>query len=106
MSHEKNLVDYSHENEFSDALIAQGFGNEFLALFRLEQPFVRFDGKRAQYELKHRWLSQECKSESDQSWACVMGAECTYWQRQEIVVLIRRLADNKQVNIFDHFCLF
>lgn len=102
MSQQK-LVDYS--NAFPDALIAQGSGGNFLALYRRDSPATRADGKKASYELDYRWLSQECEEETDQSWACVQGAEVTYWQRKELDKLIRKMERGDEVNLFDHFNL-
>jgi hypothetical protein len=101
--HENNIIDYSHE--FPDAILAQGSGRDFLVLYRLKDPVKRFDGKTAIYEIQYRWLSQECKYDTDESWACVLGEEYSYWQRKEISNLIRKIEQGAEVNIFDHFDL-
>lgn len=101
---QSHIVDYI--DSFEGALVAQGSGENFIAIRRLDQPFQRFDGKKASYELNHRWLSQECERENDQAWACVQGAENTYWQRKEIERLIRQLDKGNEVNVFEHFNLF
>ncbi|MFY0990981.1 hypothetical protein [Halomonas sp. C05BenzN] len=104
MSHAESLVDYSES--FQAALIAQGKGSNFLSLTRLDEPYERFDGKRASYELNYRWLSTDCQEEDDQAWACVQGAECTYWQHKEITKLLRQLKRHDDVDLFEHFDLF
>lgn len=98
----KKIIDYSHE--FQGAMVAQGRENNILILTRLDKPFVRADGSRASYEVTYRWLSASCENESDQAWACVSGAECTYWQRKEISKLLNKIG-KKEVNLFDHFFL-
>lgn len=104
MSHENGVIDYSQA--FPNALLAQGNEDHFLALYRLDDPFKRADGKSARYELHYRWLSQECQREDDQSWACVQGSELTYWQRNEIDRLMRTLKERGEANLFEHFFLF
>lgn len=98
------IVDY--DSAFPSALIAQGKGSNFLCLERLNEPYRRADGKRALYQLEYRWLSSECQTTGDQSWACVQGREFTYWQRAEICKLLAALRQNKVINMFDHFQLF
>jgi hypothetical protein len=100
----EKLVDY--QEEFSDSLVAQGQGSNVLILRKLDEPFKRFDGKKASYQLDYRWLSENCEREDDQAWACVMGSEFTYWQRKEIEALLKAIGKGKDVNIFDYFNLF
>ncbi len=75
MSQEQYVVDYI--SEFPHAILAQGKGNDFLALFRLNEALFQ-NGKKAHYELLHRWLREPCVDEDDQSWSLVMGTERTY----------------------------
>jgi hypothetical protein len=98
------IVDY--QQSFSDSLLAQGKGGNVLILSKLDQPFQRFDGKKAIYQLDYRWLSVDCEHESDQAWACVQGSEYTYWQRKEIEGLLKNIAKDKDANLFDRFNLF
>ena len=97
------VVDYS--SDFPQAIIAQGSGTQFLALYKRDHPYRRADGKMALYELDYRWLSVDCTRDTDQAWACVQGSEVTFWQRKELDQLIRQLNSGKQVNVFDHFWL-
>lgn len=77
-----DVIDYS--SEFPNALAAQGKGSNFLAVFKLDQPCERSDGKKATFEICYRWLSQNCQSETDQAFVCVQGSEVTYFQRKEL----------------------
>ncbi len=100
----ETLVDY--QESFSDSLAAQGKDDNVLILRKLDEPFKRFDGKKASYQLDYRWLSENCEREDDQAWACVQGSEFTYWQRKEIEGLLRNLEKGNEVNLFDHCNLF
>lgn len=99
MSQEQYVVDYS--GEFPHAILAQGKGNDFLALFRLNEALFQ-NGKKAHYELLHRWLREPCVDEDDQSWSLVMGTERTYLPSTEVEPLLQRLK-REEVEIFDHF---
>lgn len=69
-----NVIDYTVEfskNLGVDIVIAQGSGNNFISITKLEKPFKRFDGKKAIYEVEHRCLSVICENSKDQAWACV-----------------------------------
>lgn len=96
------LVDYTES--FPEAILAQGKATNFLSMQKLDAPIRRADGKRASYALDHRWLSETCLEETDQAWACVQGADYTYWQRKEIEGLLRQI-NSGEVDIFDHFSL-
>jgi hypothetical protein len=100
---EQELVDYSGQSEFKNALIAQGKGTNFLSLTKLDVPF-----QSAHFELTYRWLSQDCRQESDEVWRCVRGAEVTYWKISEMINGRKLMRDIKagKANIFDHFNLF
>lgn len=99
------VINYS--DAFPDALTAQGKGSNFLALYRLDEPTTaRFDGKKAQYELVYRWLSQDCATETDQAWACVQGSEVTYWQTRELGKEFLAAVKNGTANLFEQFRLF
>lgn len=93
----EKVIDYS---EALDCLTAHGKGRNVLILRRLDKHIKRFDGKKAQYVLEHRWLSCDCENEKDQAWACCQGQDYTYWQGSEIAKAIG------SQNLFDHFCLF
>lgn len=95
------VVDY--RGEFPHAIMAQGKGNDFLALFRLGLA-LHNNGDKAQYELLHRWLREPCEDEDDQSWSLVMGTRRTYHTSAEIEPLLAKMK-NEDVTIFDHFCL-
>lgn len=96
-----SIIDYGVS--FPSAILAQGKDSNVLLLHRLEQPVKRLDGKKAHYELEYRWLSAECKEESDESWCCVLGAESSYWQTKELPLEAFREGTK---NLFDHFHLF
>lgn len=93
------VVDY--RGEFPHAILAQGKGNDFLALFRLNEALYQ-NGKKAHYELLHRWLREPCVDEDDQSWSLVMGTERTYLPSIDVEPLLQRLK-REEVEIFDHF---
>lgn len=99
------LVDYYEDFANENAVIAQGQGSNFIVIRKLDKLFRRGDGKKALYELEYRWLSQECRNERDQCWACVQGSEFSYWQRKEIESLLRKIQKVGDVNVFDHFFL-
>lgn len=101
------LIDYTgdfNRTYGNDALIAQGCGSHFLALFRLSNPVaLRADGKKTGYELIYRELSQDCEREDDQAYACVTYSEVTHWQRKEFSSdLLDRIKDGV-VNLFEEF---
>lgn len=100
---QENLVDYSDQPEFKNALIAQGKGGNFLCLNKLETPI---DG--AYFELIYRWLSQDCKHAKDQSFCCVRGAEVNYWKIGEMINGPKLMRDIKagKGNLFEHFNLW
>jgi len=101
----EGVVDYTES--FPNALAAQGRGNNFLALTRLETPYKgRVDGKPATYALDYRWLSQSCQDSDDEVYVCVQGNENTYWQRKELPVALLAALKTGTVNLFDHFNLF
>lgn len=95
------IINYSES--FKAALLAQGKDSNVLILHKLDHPVRRLDGKKAFYELEYRWLSTECKDESDEAWCCVSGTESTYWQRKELPI---ELFKNGSKTLFDHFNLF
>ena len=98
-----NLVDYSHE--FPNALLVQGRDDNVLILSKLDEPFKRFDGKKASYELVYRWLSTKCEHEDDEAFVFVLGAEATFWQAKEIKQLLPEIKNKDEVDIFEHFNL-
>jgi hypothetical protein len=100
MSREQCLVDYC--NEFPKAILAQGRGREFMALFHLGEPRHHRNGKKAHFELVHRWLRKPCLNEDDQSWAQIMGRERIYLDQSEVEPLLQKLK-HKEVALFDHF---
>ena len=78
-------VDYI--DAFPGALRAEGRDTELLVLYLLTTPrMIWVNGKKrpCRYELEHRWLSQPCQDERDQSWACVEGSQVTYWHKSQI----------------------
>lgn len=97
------VVDYSAH--FPDALIAQGKGREFLVVFKC-QPFKRFDGKVASYEVVNRSLSTVCLHEDDDAYACVRDYDISYWQAKELGGMLQKIKQGKDVNLFEEFRLF
>lgn len=99
------VIEYS--SNFADSLIAQGKGSNFLVLSKLDQPTsLRADGKKAQFELVYRWLSQDCERENDEAYACTQGSEVTYWQRKELKSGFFDRLKAGTINLFDEFSLF
>jgi hypothetical protein len=99
------VIDYSEE--FPNAMIAQGKGNNFLALVKLDKHASdRIDGKRAHYEVLYRWLSCECERSDDEAFVCVQGSEVTYWQRKELKEGFFDRLKTGTINLFDEFNLF
>jgi hypothetical protein len=72
---EDEIIDVS--DKFKGCIAAEMRGLNVLILRRLKEPFQRFDGKVAMYELEYRWLSRP-------DVCCVLGNEFTYYQGQEI----------------------
>lgn len=95
----QQTVDYS--KHFEGCLKAMGKGRDVLVLWKLDAPCRRYDGKMGQYRLEHRWLSQECQNEHDESYVCVRGSDTTLWQLKEIQPVI-----SGQAGIFDFFRLY
>src|SRR5690606_33765459 len=93
-----------YSGAFPDAVLAQGRGRDVLLLHKRDTPSKRADGKRASYEVEHRWLSVGCERESDQAWACVQGSDITLWQRKELDGLFQAVKRG-EANIFNHFFL-
>ena len=100
-------MNINYEKSFEGCLAAQGEGTNFLLLQKLDSPIKRFDGKRVSYAIEHRWLSQECETEKDQSWACAQGQDVTYWSLKELKAI--EVLDSKGAfkggSIFDHLVL-
>jgi hypothetical protein len=92
--------------DFPESLVAQGKGRNFLVFSKLDMPFTRNDGKIARYELVHRWLSQDCRREDDQVYACVEGSDVTYWQVKELKRGFFARINNENINLFDEFNIF
>lgn len=88
---------------FPEAIAAQGKGLNVLILTQLQVPFKRFDRKLGEYELEHRWLSQECQEENDQAWACVQGSDLTFWLKKEFDLAAITTGSK---TLFDLFRLF
>lgn len=97
------VIDYTGQYALGKALVAQGKGTNFLALFALDRPI-----EGAKFELVYRRLSQPCKSETDQAWCCVRGSEVSYWKITEMIEGKKLMRDikNGKANIFEHFNLF
>lgn len=100
----QDVVDYSIH--FPDALIAQGKGHEFLALYKRDNPIRRYDGKMASFEVINRALSAQCNSESDGAYARVQCSDVSYWQAKELNGVLQRIKQGKDVNLFEEFRLF
>lgn len=79
---EDELIDYSEA--FPDALMAEGKGSNVLLLHLLHTPRRNAAGQICRYELEYRWLSQECRTDRDQAWACVQGSEVTLWPKRGV----------------------
>ena len=85
--------------KFPNLVIAQGFDNHLVMIFKLDDLFKRFDGKMARYEVHYRSLSTSI--EELESYALVTSSENTYWLRKELKEIIDSVRDNKDVNIFN-----
>ena len=85
--------------KFPNLVIAQGFDNHLVMIFKLDDLFKRFDGKMARYEVHYRSLSTSI--EELESYALVTSSENTYWLRKELKEIIDSVRDNKEVNIFN-----
>lgn len=94
MSKQQPIVDY--QEAFPHALMAQGTGRDFFALFSLGET-IRHKGKNARYELLHRWLREPCLDEDDQSWSLVMGTKRTYLPTSEAEPLLRKIRSDQDV---------
>ena len=97
-----DFIDYSEA--FPDALAVHGKGRNVLLLFKRDSPVRRMDKKLANYELTYRWLSADCVHPKDESWACVEGAESTYWTDSEMARALAAVEEGG--SLFDHFDLF
>lgn len=95
------IVDYS--NDFPEAIAAQGKDRNFLALYKLNEPFQRFDKKIARYYIEYRWLSANVTHERDEAWACCQGSEISYWQTKELPI---KDIINGEVSLFEILNLF
>lgn len=106
ISETENLVEY--DAAFPEALIAQGRDTRFLALYKLDEPYQRADGKRVRWSLDYRWLSVPCRHEKDESWCCVRGSENTYWSLKELqnLAVLDSTGKLKTDDLFKHFHLF
>ena len=96
------FIDYSEA--FLDAVAVHGNGRNVLLLFKCASPVRRMDKKLANYELIYRWLSADCGHPKDESWACVEGAESTYWTDAEMARAMAAVEEGG--SLFDHFNLF
>ena len=76
------MVNYSEH--FPSAILAQGKNNAFFSLEKLEEPFKRADGKRVSYLLNYRDLSEECISEDDEAYVCVLSSENSFHSAREL----------------------
>tara|TARA_Y100000310_G_scaffold56232_1_gene51606 strand:+ start:32587 stop:32883 length:297 start_codon:yes stop_codon:yes gene_type:complete len=80
-------------------LKVQGEGKNILILRNMGYTTQRMDGKRGQYQIEHRWLSEEVDPKTD-NFACVQGQDWTYWQRKEILDALK-----PDANLFECFSL-
>ncbi len=99
---ELEFVDYTEQYSKhlnSDVICATGKGKLFFALIKLKEPFKRFDGKMAHYELRSFSLSKKCKDSDDQAWACVDYDDFTYWTPKEI----KETGALESTNLFKNF---
>ncbi|MDY0300282.1 MAG: hypothetical protein RBQ99_01720 [Trichlorobacter sp.] len=114
MSHEKTiaelpLIDYGAAGEFGEnnypfikPVLAQGAGRHFVAIYKLDKPLKRVDGKLARYELEYRNTSNPCQNIKDDAWSSAEFTEHTYWLRKELKPILDAIAQNKRVNAFEH----
>lgn len=72
---EAHVLDATHC--FPGCVRAERKGDNTLILRKLDEPFRRFDGRRAGYEVEYRWHPPGGNVHS------VLGNEFTYWQRKE-----------------------
>lgn len=85
---EDETIDVS--DKFKGCIAAEMKGLNVLILRRLKEPFQRFDGKKARYELEYRWLSQP-------NVCCVLGNEFNYYQAREIMGKMSSLFESFQL---------
>lgn len=64
--------------QFSGCIRAERQGTNTLIMRKLDTPIKRFDGKKARYELEHRWHSSETAPVSS-----VQGNDFTFWRKSE-----------------------
>lgn len=72
---------------YSGCMRASAQGYNVLILWKLKVPIRRLDGKLAQYELSHRWLSSPAEVDGvamPGNLSCVRGSDTTYWTGREI----------------------
>ena len=82
---------YIVTEHFPSCIKAEQKGNNVLIMRNLNEPFKRFDGKKAIYELEYRWLS------NPEDLTSVQGAEFTYWRKSEW---------DPKIDLFAQFNLF
>jgi len=93
MNENENITDVNEH--FPRACKAERKGQNVLIMRELKEPFRRFDGKYASWELEYRWLSSTIKS--DPQCVCVQGNEFTYYKNREW---------DKSKGLFEQFNLF
>jgi len=72
------MVEELDTSQFTGCVRAERKGTNTLILRKLDAPVKRFDGKKATYELEHRWHKSETAPVSS-----VLGNDFTFWQRKE-----------------------
>jgi hypothetical protein len=99
---ESEVVDLS--SVFPNAIAAEAKDKNVLIMEKLSEPYRRFDGKMANYQLQYRWLSKSVQNDRDGNWRNVMGSENTYYTEKELQDILPRLRQG--ISLFDNFNLF
>jgi hypothetical protein len=100
------LINY--HPSFPQSLLAQGQGQHFIQLIKLDELYTRADRKKTRYQIHYRELSADCENESDEAYVCVLSSENTYWLPAELLVMginVRHKIGTQipaDFNIFDH----
>lgn len=108
----KKLIDYKEAGEFSasnypfvEPIVAQGQGHCFIAIYELDEPVERFDGKKGYYSVDDRYLSQACEDASDQAWACVQANETIFLTKAEMKPIFKAIQEDAEFNVFEHLVI-
>lgn len=96
------VIDYSYY--FPHALIAAGEQDSVLILRKLPKPIVN-GGRKVEYELEHRWLTDQCEHKNDHAWSKAANSDYRYWTREELNPLLDNFEAGRKYDIFEQFPL-